>query len=874
MAGETRIIAFDAGTSEGAELDLSEFAPLAPAGAETEPAPAAPEEAFEAPASRLPEWLVPALALLAIAGWSGFFAWARAADFTGTPIAEWPALVSQWAVPVLLVCVAWLLALRNSRREAMRFGATARMLSAESATLEARLSTVNRELSLAREFLASQSRDLDALGRVAADRLSTHAGRLQELVRDNGSRIDALADVSEAALENMEKLRGQLPVIASSAKDVTNNIGNAGRAAHAQLADLVSGFNRLNDFGQASERQVAALRTTIDEAIAEFSRQTDLFTTQAETRFAELGTQGAQLRDALDRQEADALAAIRNRARALVDELREARETLDSHEEQSLTSLRARLTAVRDEGGAIARSLRDGEARALEGWTQAVARLEASLAEAAAQVDSRHEDLARTTTARIAALADELDALDRRAAERAAHFAAAAGERRAEAEAFEEAALGQLSQRLDAIDHEVARRRDAQLRTSEALAAQAEALGTRLAEFEQRLAAAAAQGSETEQRIVASLRILGETLGSSRTALDGTGAEIAQLTDDSVRLLELLQASKVQTSEELPQWLGASEARLAAIEGRIAAMRETIDASGSMGERLERGVASSGENLRALLGEVEAAHEAIAARNAAHHQSLSTLQSLLADVAQRSEALSDRTRGQLAEALATLAGAADEAVTAIGEKGALAVADLARQIARESGSAVEQAMQAGVAEATGKLELAATRAAGVGRDAAIQLRDQLAKVAELVGNLEQRVSHARKRAREQVDNDFARRAALITEALNSNAIDIARAISADVSDTAWAAYLRGDRGIFTRRAVSLIESAEGRAIAQLYEGDRDFREHVSRYVHDFEAILRQVLSTRDGHALGVTLLSSDMGKLYVALAQGIERLRD
>ena len=34
-----------------------------------------------------------------------------------------------------------------------------------------------------------------------------------------------------------------------------------------------------------------------------------------------------------------------------------------------------------------------------------------------------------------------------------------------------------------------------------------------------------------------------------------------------------------------------------------------------------------------------------------------------------------------------------------------------------------------------------------------------------------------------------------------------------------------------------------------------------------------VFTTRDGHALGVTLLSSDMGKLYVVLAQAIERLR-
>ena len=39
-------------------------------------------------------------------------------------------------------------------------------------------------------------------------------------------------------------------------------------------------------------------------------------------------------------------------------------------------------------------------------------------------------------------------------------------------------------------------------------------------------------------------------------------------------------------------------------------------------------------------------------------------------------------------------------------------------------------------------------------------------------------------------------------------------------------------------------------------------------------MLRTMLSTRDGNALSVTVLSSDMGKLYVALAQAIERLRN
>ena len=172
-----------------------------------------------------------------------------------------------------------------------------------------------------------------------------------------------------------------------------------------------------------------------------------------------------------------------------------------------------------------------------------------------------------------------------------------------------------------------------------------------------------------------------------------------------------------------------------------------------------------------------------------------------------------------------------------------------------------------------QIDQAANRASEAGRETTILLRDQLAKVDELAGNLERRVAHARERAEERIENDFARRVALITESLNSHAIDISRALEHDVSDIAWSAYLKGDRGIFTRRAVTLLQSGESKAVIQAYENDSDLEAHINRYIHDFEAMLRQVLSTRDGDALGVTLLSSDMGKLYVALAQAIERLR-
>ena len=158
--------------------------------------------------------------------------------------------------------------------------------------------------------------------------------------------------------------------------------------------------------------------------------------------------------------------------------------------------------------------------------------------------------------------------------------------------------------------------------------------------------------------------------------------------------------------------------------------------------------------------------------------------------------------------------------------------------------------------------------------ATARMAEQLAELNEMAGNLENRLSDTRDGFEGADDDSFARRMVVLTESLNSTSIDVAKILSNDVTDSAWAAYLKGDRGVFTRRAVRLLDAGEAREIAAHYGDDNEFREHVNRYIHDFEAMMRVLLSTRDGNAIGVTLLSSDIGKLYVALAQAIERLRN
>ena len=939
--------------------------------------------------------LVPMLAAVAALAWSAFFVWGNWQSLRqGVTPAGMAGMIGDWSAPMMLIGIAWLLAMRSSRREAGRFGDAARLLSQESERLETRLLTVNRELSLAREFIAAQSRDLEALGRIAADRLSHNADRLQALIGENGDRVETLGAVSEAALENMEKLRGQLPVIASSAKDLTNNIANAGRVAHAQIEEMIGGFKRLNEFGHACGREVVSLRESTAETIAEFQRHCSQMEETATARFAAIAEQGAEFRTRLELHEVEALAAIRTRATALGEELAETRRLLKSDEADRLASLREQLTTLRDEGGAVSQSLLVAGRQALDDWKSGLAafdadsgatlasvqdavervtesaqarlhdvetsaqRIDTQLADSGQnfsdglarlrdetqesnsrwidalsqrlavvsreisqrglqlgrdldrqhdELQARHEqimaDLAEKNAALDALLAERatalleqvelnqgkvgdshagllaslsqgFEALQTEAGRRVAWISEEIERRRGEFAVAEEQAIASLRDLLATMDQEIAERLANHEQQGAAIARRTSDVTAEMADQEQRLAGIAARGEASQARISAGLQSITSGASQAQSLLERTEEDIAELTDSSVRLLELIQASASNTRSELPEALGQAEQRLSALESAIARLREALDQAAGSGDAIAGQISSTDDTLNAMIARSQALGASIGNQTVGQAEAIAALLQGLKELEGGYEQLAGKAREDLSQALDTLSRSAHQAVAAIGETGANGISELAGRLGSESAEAIDRAIRNAAAEASGKLEQAAAHASGVSREAVIQLRDQLAKVNELVGNLEQRVVHARARAEDQVDNDFARRVALITESLNSNSIDIAKALSTEVSDTAWASYLRGDRGIFTRRAVSLIEASEVKAIQQIYERDQDFREHVSRYIHDFEAILRQVLSTRDGHALGVTLLSSDMGKLYVALAQGIERLRD
>ncbi|WP_225206835.1 coiled-coil domain-containing protein [Novosphingobium huizhouense] len=816
MTGGSRIIPIDGGGADGSGVEDARAQaeardPVAPpfetarefAGAPDAETDSGPDVEEEAPS--LPRAWSPFVAAAFVAGWSAFFAWANLAVLrAGITPAEGAQLVATWSMPVLVAMVALLLVLRTSRRETLRFNDAARLLAAESGRLEARLVSVNTELALARDFIAAQGRDLEALGRIAVDRLSGSADRLQELIAGNGAQVDRIGEVSGFALANMEKLRGQLPVIANSAKDLTNNIGNAGRAAHVQIEDLVSGFQRLNEFGVASERQVGKVRERVDAALEAFAAAAE-----------QIGATAAERFDALDRESAARRAA------------------LDASEQAALAAL----------GEQMAR---------LAGETE---RFEADLGGRRARIE--------------ADFAEQRDALERRLAELDRQI----GERRSAIAAAGAQAAEALADTLARLDAAVEAQRDKQREEARLLANHCDAVAERVAGFSATLRASGEQGAATAATVDKAMEMLGARLVQMREALSGTDLQIGELTESAVRLLELIRAGGDHTRTQIPEALRSTEAGLNKIEDRVVALRDSLREAGDSGRLLSESIVGTRGDVAAITGEVAALQEAFAARAAEQEAQLEALRRALAGARADSEALSGEVEARLSGAIAELDAAATRTGETLREGVAVEVEALAGRLDEASQAAIVRVLQGRGAELVARLEEAIDVAASSSRETAVQMTDQLARVGELATALEDRIARARARAEEEVNNDFARRAALITESLHSTAIDIAKVFSADVSQSAWASYLRGDRGIFTRRAVSLLDNAEARAVQQHYAQDAEFREHVNRFIHDFEAMLRQLLSTRDGNALGVTLLSSDMGKLYVALAQGIERLR-
>ena len=430
-----------------------------------------------------------------------------------------------------------------------------------------------------------------------------------------------------------------------------------------------------------------------------------------------------------------------------------------------------------------------------------------------------------------------------------------------------------LDSRLDMVGHRLEG-------LGETLAAQDAAAAALLATLEQGAAASESRlvafDTDAQDRVAALLRAIEGLRGHADRAMQslGSGNDSAEaLVARAETLRQATDAVQVALGTTLPPLLAAAarqagEAR-STMEAAIPAARVLSDESLAAVERIAIARRELAAQEATLAGFAKAGGDQLDGLVARAQKFATGLE----DAGQAAAGLADNAGPALVDALLrvreTAAQAAEKARAAL----ASVIPEAADALGQASAEAMEHALTARVEEQMARIAGTAEEAVRAAHGATERLMRQMLTIADTSSAVERRIEDARTEAQAREEDGFPRQAALLIESLNSLSIDVTKVLSDEPGDVAWGAYLRGDRGVFTRRAVKLLDGGQQREVARHYDQDLAFRDQVNRYIHDFEAMLRRVLATRDGGPLGVTLLSSDIGKLYVALAQAIERLR-
>ena len=527
-----------------------------------------------------------------------------------------------------------------------------------------------------------------------------------------------------------------------------------------------------------------------------------------------------------------------------VSDLAERTRQADEHMAASSERLAARLAEIESASAAAAQRVGEAETSFSGALESLLDRTSATLGEIRTGIDVQ--------SAAVAALVEQ----------------ASAGIGRAGTEASETlgANIDHANASLTALSSRVAE----QERASQSMLAEIE---RGLALIDQRFTELASNGDERANHFL-------ESLTRARSELDAMASQ-ADIQDNAIETIAQRTSTLRETIErlagEIREGVGTAIEEAQGGTDRLgtaaAALKPEVtwvrDAATEASERLSATsaqIAEQEDRFTSLLATVDdGVGEA--------QSKLAELASVMAKAEREAATLSSETGPALVAALVQVKEAASHAAERAREAIEAVIPESAGKLSDETRRALEEAIRDGIEDRLREVETTAAHAVESARAASDRLTQQMLTLGQSAAALEQHIERTNKEQREKDSEAFARRVSLLIDSMHSASIDVGKILSDEVDDKAWDSYLKGNRGVFTRRAVRLMGGSETRAIRTHYEAEPEFQQSVNRYVHDFESMLRRVLAERDGGMIAVTMMSSDMGKLYGALAQAIDKRR-
>ncbi len=119
--------------------------------------------------------------------------------------------------------------------------------------------------------------------------------------------------------------------------------------------------------------------------------------------------------------------------------------------------------------------------------------------------------------------------------------------------------------------------------------------------------------------------------------------------------------------------------------------------------------------------------------------------------------------------------------------------------------------------------------------------------------------------------DLLSDASAVLDRLQGFSVDMAHIFTPKSEETLWQRYYEGDKAVFMRHITQKISESQSKKVKDLYRKNNEFKTTVDRYMQEFEEMTKNAGQLSDGQLLMSVLIGSDVGRLYMVLADVLRK---
>ncbi|WND02507.1 hypothetical protein QGN29_13215 [Temperatibacter marinus] len=739
-------------------------------------------------------------------------------------------------------------------RERDEVGALATDLESRFSALEIQLGTIINHLDQAKDktietveaaathsseqagFLHHKVSEMETRLQTAGTNLSERANKVENLSLDMELRLQTIQDHLNGG---MEKLRSEVSGLEERSAELSDHMQTQGKVLTelAELAAIESSKIETNLRSHVNE-----VRTAAEEALEKTDTVSNMFSERAqsmsETVIDTVGQAKTLLEEAgnaLENHCQEALSTSGELNERAMDQTRKTASAVKEHAEEInqllVASLERARMALDETAQGISTHAADAEQTTLETAERSLAHMrqfQASLEDEIARLEEKAEQAGISLSDKSDKLLDTATALENKA--------------------------DNLVERIETSNEAMQSRAEA---IDEAISASASKIKTVETELEIQRTAMVTQAEEASHKVIEAAELFRDQSENidqaARSAEDALKSNSSELKAEAERFSSATDAYNSNLTDKISNMSAANKT----LQSDLA---ETNERLSTASEKLSQERSKLVDDSEKVIGDLEFTSDRIADKV----ESLTTSTSeSVAQLENATQALMDETN----TAQENLNKAVETAGTHLKEE-----VDQMGQNAAEKITIMQEDMQMTISRLLLDYQTAAESAEKESALLSARIGNEADKVAKRAEEFINKTAEIEKRIADKTKNDFARTSQMLLESLQSLSIDIHKLLATEVPDTLWQSYLKGDRSIFSRSTLKMGTRKTRKLISDRFKSDTEFRESVSRFMRDFEGLMERAMHGDKGNTLSVTLISSDMGKLYILLAQSMKKI--